>query len=157
MIFQIGLLGETTKANVTFKWPGATMHIHVRLKIARSGKRFGAEIALVWLLLYVSHAMIVKIWAGCKTLATHLTLMWLFSRMNSAMSIQRARSAEALATNQTYMRLLAGMRSHVSLQQRWPIKGLAANFTGQQRTFTATRTNRSLRRMINFCACRRHC
>lgn len=51
VIFQIGVLGKASGADVAFEWPRAAVHVHVRLEIAGRGERLGAQIALVRLLL----------------------------------------------------------------------------------------------------------
>lgn len=54
VIFQIGVLGKASGADVAFEWPRAAVHVHVRLEIAGRGERLGAQIALVRLLLQIN-------------------------------------------------------------------------------------------------------
>lgn len=61
MVLEIGLLAEAPVANMTLKWPGAAVNVHVALEVTGRWERFGAQRALVRLLLGVRHAMIVEI------------------------------------------------------------------------------------------------
>lgn len=51
VVFEVGLLGEAPGTDVTFERPRATVHVHVRLEIAGSGKGFGAQSTFVRFLL----------------------------------------------------------------------------------------------------------
>lgn len=51
VIFQIGVLGKASGADVAFERPRAAVHVHMGLKIAGRWERLGAQIALVRLLL----------------------------------------------------------------------------------------------------------
>lgn len=61
MILEICWLTEASFANVTLVRPGAVVNIHVRLEIAGCREGFGAQMALVRLLLVVGHSVVVKV------------------------------------------------------------------------------------------------
>lgn len=51
VIFQIGVLGKASGADVAFERPRSAVHVHMGLEIAGRRERLGAQIALVRLLL----------------------------------------------------------------------------------------------------------
>lgn len=52
MIFQVGLLAESSRANMTFERPWSTVHIHMRSQITGCWERFCTQTTFVWLFLW---------------------------------------------------------------------------------------------------------
>jgi len=88
VIFEVGVFGETSGADIAPKWPRSIVDVHVGLEVSRCREGFGTEAALVRFFLYVCHPMIVKIGAGCKPLPTDLTLMRFFSTVYSPVRVE---------------------------------------------------------------------
>lgn len=51
MIFKVCMLGETSGADVTLIWPGAAVHVHVRLEVTGSRERLRTQVAFMWFFL----------------------------------------------------------------------------------------------------------
>ena len=51
MVFQVGLLAESSVTNITFVRPGAVVNVHVTLQIPGGGERLRTQVTLMWLLL----------------------------------------------------------------------------------------------------------
>jgi len=83
VVLEIGVLAESSVAEVTPEWPGSAVYVHVTLQIARGRKRLRTQLTLVGLLLFMcqpkEHNYIIILEAALQEVAAVAILIsWAF-------------------------------------------------------------------------------
>lgn len=66
VIAKVGLLRESSVADVAFEGPRPGVDVHVRLEVSRSREALRAECALMWLFLKHTEKLVAVQCARCK-------------------------------------------------------------------------------------------